>query len=152
MICLELNWLFYDPSWMLQLSEFVWTLRSSVWFGMSGYAKLFLTLVKDIQTHMLHKLQQKPWYQVQSYPYTYINTAVTKSGAYAGICPATGWGSAHNLFFLGPIGTWTLYKIIDFINQGVAKDPPPLVYDSAKNDIEFILVIRNKMLLILLPR
>ena len=29
MICLELNWFFYDPIWMLQLSEFVWTLRSS---------------------------------------------------------------------------------------------------------------------------
>ena len=27
---MELNWLFYDLSWMLQPSEFVWTLRSSV--------------------------------------------------------------------------------------------------------------------------
>jgi len=27
---LELNWFLYDPSWVLQLSEFVWTLRSSV--------------------------------------------------------------------------------------------------------------------------
>ena len=31
MICLELNWFVYDPSWMLQLSDFVWRLRSSVW-------------------------------------------------------------------------------------------------------------------------
>jgi len=23
-ICLELNWFVYDPSWMLHLSEFVW--------------------------------------------------------------------------------------------------------------------------------
>jgi len=30
MICLELNWFVYDPSWMLHLSEFVWTIRSSV--------------------------------------------------------------------------------------------------------------------------
>jgi len=30
MICLELNWFVYDPSWMLHLSEFVWVLRSSV--------------------------------------------------------------------------------------------------------------------------
>jgi len=30
MICLELNWFVYDPSWMLHLSKFVWTLRSSV--------------------------------------------------------------------------------------------------------------------------
>ena len=31
MICLEINRIFYDPSWILQLSEFVWTLRSSAW-------------------------------------------------------------------------------------------------------------------------
>ena len=32
-ICLELNWLFnvYDPSWMLQFSELIGTLRSSAW-------------------------------------------------------------------------------------------------------------------------
>ena len=37
MICLELNWLFYDPSWMLQLSEFVWALRSSVWIFFNNF-------------------------------------------------------------------------------------------------------------------
>ena len=31
MLCLELNWFCYDPSRMLQLSEFVRNLRSSVW-------------------------------------------------------------------------------------------------------------------------
>ena len=31
MICLELNWFFYDPSHMLKFSEFVWTLRSLIW-------------------------------------------------------------------------------------------------------------------------
>ena len=36
-ICLKLNWLFYDPSWMLQLSEFVWTLRSSVWVVFNNF-------------------------------------------------------------------------------------------------------------------
>ena len=30
MIFLELKWLFYDLSRILQLSDFVWTLRSSV--------------------------------------------------------------------------------------------------------------------------
>ena len=30
MICLKLNGFFYDPSHVLQLSQFVWTLRSSV--------------------------------------------------------------------------------------------------------------------------
>ena len=37
MICLELNWLFYDPSWMLQLSEFVWTLCSSLWVFFNNF-------------------------------------------------------------------------------------------------------------------
>ena len=30
MICLILNWFVYDPSWMMHLSEFLRTLRSSV--------------------------------------------------------------------------------------------------------------------------
>ena len=30
MICLEFNWCFYDPNLVLQFSEFVWTLRSSL--------------------------------------------------------------------------------------------------------------------------
>ena len=37
MICWELNWLFYDPSWMLQLSEFVWALCSSVWIVFNNF-------------------------------------------------------------------------------------------------------------------
>ena len=37
MICLELNWLFYDPRWILQLSEFVWALRSSVWIVFNNF-------------------------------------------------------------------------------------------------------------------
>ena len=37
MICLELNGLFYGPSWMLQLSEFVWTLRSSAWVVFNNF-------------------------------------------------------------------------------------------------------------------
>ena len=37
MIYLELNWLIYDPSWMLQFSELVWTLRSSAWFIFSNF-------------------------------------------------------------------------------------------------------------------
>ena len=36
-ICLELNWFFYDPSWMLQLSEFVWTLRSLVLVAFNNF-------------------------------------------------------------------------------------------------------------------
>ena len=37
MICLELNWFFSDPSWILQISEFVWALRSSVWIVFNNF-------------------------------------------------------------------------------------------------------------------
>jgi len=37
MICLELNWFFYDSSWMLRLSEFLWTLRSSAWIFFNNF-------------------------------------------------------------------------------------------------------------------
>ena len=43
MICLELNWLFYDPSWMLQLSEFVWSLRSSAWVVFNNFLRIDAT-------------------------------------------------------------------------------------------------------------
>ena len=36
-ICLELNWFVYDSSWMLQLSEFIWTLRSSAWVVLNNF-------------------------------------------------------------------------------------------------------------------
>ena len=37
MICLELNWFVYDPSWILHLSKFVWALRSSVWIIFNNF-------------------------------------------------------------------------------------------------------------------
>ena len=37
MLCLELNWFCYDPSRMLQLSEFVRNLRSSVWDVLNNF-------------------------------------------------------------------------------------------------------------------
>ena len=37
MICLKLNWFLCDPSWMLQLSEFVWMISSSVWVVFNNF-------------------------------------------------------------------------------------------------------------------
>jgi len=36
MISLELNWFVYNQSWMLDLTEFVWTLPSSVLVGFNN--------------------------------------------------------------------------------------------------------------------
>ena len=48
-ICLELNWFVYDPSWMLQLSDFVWTLRSSVWVVLNH----FLLIEEEIEVRLV---------------------------------------------------------------------------------------------------
>jgi len=45
MVCLELNWYFKDPSRILQLSEFVWTLRYSVWVSLTIFS-LFLQQIE----------------------------------------------------------------------------------------------------------
>ena len=43
MLCLELNWFCYDPSRMLQLSEFVRNLRSSVWDVFNNFLNIDAT-------------------------------------------------------------------------------------------------------------
>ena len=37
MICLELNWFFYDPSWTFQFSEFLWTVCASAWVVFNNF-------------------------------------------------------------------------------------------------------------------
>ena len=43
MICLELNWFVYDQSWMLQLSGFIWTLRSLAWVVFNNFLRIDAT-------------------------------------------------------------------------------------------------------------
>ena len=43
MICLILNWFVYDPSWMLHLSDFVRTLRSSVLVVFDNFLLIYAT-------------------------------------------------------------------------------------------------------------
>ena len=42
-IVCKLNWLFYNLSWMLHLSEIVWTLRSSVWVVFNNFLLIVAT-------------------------------------------------------------------------------------------------------------
>ena len=51
MICLELNWFFDDPSWMLQLSEFVWTPRSSAWVVFNNFLLMGATDTSEISSY-----------------------------------------------------------------------------------------------------
>jgi len=49
-ICLKLNWLFYDTSRILQLSEFICTLRSSVSVVFNNFLLLDATDRSKIRT------------------------------------------------------------------------------------------------------
>ena len=62
-ICLELNWLFYDPRWILQLSEFVWTLRSSAWVVFNNFLLIDATGRSKISSN-----QKRLFFAVSLYP------------------------------------------------------------------------------------
>ena len=73
-ICLELNWLFYDPSWMLQLSEFIWTPRSSAWVVFNNF------LLKDAIDRSKVSSDQKPsFFAVSLYPLSFFGNTLFKS-------------------------------------------------------------------------
>ena len=67
MICLELNWFFSDPSWMLQLSEFVWTLRSSVWIVFNNFL-----LIDATDSCKIRSDQKRLFFAVSLYPLSFF--------------------------------------------------------------------------------
>ena len=46
--------IFYDPSWMLQLPEFVWTLRSSVWAVFNNFLLIDATYRSKFSSNQKH--------------------------------------------------------------------------------------------------
>ena len=67
MSCLELNWFFYDPSWMLHLSEFVWALRSSVWVIFNNFL-----LIDSTDRSKISSDQKRLFIAVSLYPLTFF--------------------------------------------------------------------------------
>ena len=67
MICLELNWLFYDPTWMLQISEFVWALRSSVWVVFINFL-----LIDATDRNKISNQQIRLFFAVSLYPHSFF--------------------------------------------------------------------------------
>ena len=67
MICLELNRLFYDPSGMLQLSDFVWALRSSVWVVFNNFLLIDATDRSKISSD-----QKCVFFAVSLYPLSFF--------------------------------------------------------------------------------
>ena len=74
MICLELNWIFYDPSSMLQLSQFVWTLRSSVKVVYNNFL-----LIDATDRNRISSDQKRLFFAVSLYPLSFFaNTPFKK--------------------------------------------------------------------------
>ena len=63
MIFLVLNWLFYDPSWILQLSEFVWTLRSLAWVAFNTFL-----LIDATDRSKINSDQKRLYFAVSLHP------------------------------------------------------------------------------------
>jgi len=67
MLCLELNWFCYDLSRMLQLSEFVRNLRSSVWDVFNNLLIIDATYIRKISSD-----QKRLFIAVSLYPLSFF--------------------------------------------------------------------------------
>ena len=75
-VCLELNWLFYNPNWIMQqLSEFVWTLRSSTWVAFNNFLLIDSTDRSKINSDLKHL-----FFAVSLYPLSFfVNTPFNRA-------------------------------------------------------------------------
>ena len=69
MICLKLIGFFYDPSHVLQLSEFVWSLRFSVWVVFINFL-----LIDDTDRFKISNDQKRLFLAVSLYPFSFLRT------------------------------------------------------------------------------
>ena len=67
MIDFKFNWIIYDPSWIMQLCEFVWTLRSSVWVVFNFFLLIGVTDRRKISSDH-HRIQ----FYVSLYPLSFF--------------------------------------------------------------------------------
>ena len=77
MICLVFNWLFYDPSWMLQISEFVWSLRSLAWVVLNNFLLIDATDRSKISSD-----QKRLFFAVSLYPLLFFANTPFKLNNY----------------------------------------------------------------------
>ena len=67
MTCLKINWFFYGTSRTLQLSEFVWTLRSSAWVVFNNFLLIDATDRRKISSD-----QKRLFFAVSLYPLSFL--------------------------------------------------------------------------------
>ena len=75
MLCLKLNWLCYDPSPMLQLSEFVRNLCSSVWDVFNNFLIIDATDRRKISSN-----QKRLFIAVNLYPLSILANTPFNAG------------------------------------------------------------------------
>ena len=88
MICLELNWFVYDPSWMLHLSEFVWTPCSSGLVVLNNFLLIDATDRRKIssdQKRFFIALSLYPLSFFVNTPFKCTNSTVMFTGCICGI-------------------------------------------------------------------
>ena len=91
----KLNWSFFDPSWMVQIFEFVWTLRSSVWIVFNNF--LFI----DATDRSKISIDQKRLFSHYAYTPFHFSRALPLSYKYFKIIFSTNLLSKELSFFLG---------------------------------------------------
>ena len=102
MVCFKLNWLFYDPSWMLQLYEFVWMIRSSVWVVFNNFL-----LVDATDRSKISSDQKRLFFSVSLYPFSVLANTSFEHGFFNAIIVAqfSGYVRTPPLSSLGVISS-----------------------------------------------
>ena len=88
MICFKLNWFVYDPSWMLHLSEFVWTLRSSVLVVFNNFLLIDATDRSKISSD-----QKRFFIALSLYPFHFSRTLPLKRFSNRSVFGQSPWAS-----------------------------------------------------------
>ena len=120
MICSELNCFFYDPSPILQLSEFVWTLHSSVWVVLNNFLFIDAKDTCEISSSNHHQI----FFYVSLYPHLFFANTPCKVGG--GRYAKENWGTSPPLAENSKFSSFTNYFLFQRKFTNRALYPPPI--------------------------
>jgi len=95
MICLKLNWFFYSLSSMLHLSEFVWTLRSSVLVVLNNFL-----LIDATDRSKISNDQKRFFFRIKPIPLSFLANTPFKWHLIYTIISSIPWKGLNNVNFL----------------------------------------------------
>ena len=95
MICLEVIWFFYDPNWILQLVEFLWTLCSFLWVDFNNFLLIYAT---DRSKNKISSNHHWIFFEISLYLLSfYKNTPFQKLRKYTWRCSLRLFGSRFSI-------------------------------------------------------